>query len=147
LLLLSSGLLRTLLWQNYSFPEPQTELYLAASICDTLEVTWDQGQFLTLAPLRSNGINQRSMWIFSKKIIQKEYPEREGKQSKDPTGRTCLCLRDLDCSNNIVIAISIVNSITLQCLSRDEPEEFKKRVTLMPNHWRWIKIHLKGFFT
>ena len=29
--------------------QPQTEIYLPASICDTLEVTWAQGQFLTLA--------------------------------------------------------------------------------------------------
>lgn len=82
--------------------QPQTELYLPSSICDTLEVTWAQGQFLNLASWRSNGINQRSMWIFSKNIIQKEYPGSDGKQSKDPTGRTSLCLRALDCSNNFL---------------------------------------------
>lgn len=74
-----------------------------ASICDTLEATWAQGQFLTLAPLGSNGVNQRSMWIFSKKIIQKEYPGRGGegwKALQDPTGRRSPCLEALGGSEN-----------------------------------------------
>lgn len=54
---------------------------------------------LTLASQKSNGTNQKSMWIFSKKIIQKEYPGSDGKHSKDPTGRRSLCLRALGCSN------------------------------------------------
>lgn len=80
-------------WQSHSFSAAQAQPYLSVSTCDTLDVTWAQGPFLTLAPLRSNAINQRSMWIFSKKIIQKEYPGRDGKSSKDPTGRISFCLR------------------------------------------------------
>lgn len=45
------------------------------------------------------------MWIFSKELIQNEYPGSDGKQSKDPTGRTILRLSSLGHSNNLVLAI------------------------------------------
>lgn len=102
MLLLLPVLLRTLPWQNYSFSttdralSPCFHMWHIRSYLSSRSV-------LTLASWRSNGINQRSMWIFSKKLIQKEYPGSYGKQ--DPTGRTSLCLRSLDHSHKFVLAL------------------------------------------
>lgn len=96
--------MRTLLWQNYSFSITNRALSLCSHMWH-IRSYLSSRSVLTLASWRSNGINQRSMWTFSKKLIQKEYPGSEGKQSKDPTGRTSLCLRHVGHSNYFGLAI------------------------------------------
>ena len=103
-MLLSSVLLRTLLWQNYSFSTTDRTLSFCFHVWHIRSYSSSRS-VLTLASQKSSGINQRSMWIFSKKIIQEEYPGSDGKHSKDPTGRTNLCLRAVGCTNNVVLAI------------------------------------------
>lgn len=104
-MLLSLVLLRTLLWQNYSFSTTDRALSSCFHMWH-IRSYLSSRSVLTLASQKSNGINQRSMWIFSKKIIQMEYPGNEGKHSKDPTGRKSLCLRALSSSKNLVLAIA-----------------------------------------
>ena len=157
-LLLSSVLLGTLLWQNYSFSTTDRDL----SPCLHM---WHIRSYLSSRSVFNFGFLEKQWnkpkWIFSKKIIQEEYPGNDGKHSKDPTGRTSLCLRALGCSNNFILAIvqliigkdwlfgqfllhfSIYEGLyVFEGLKQKDLIflwlQFLKRVVFMTNHYSWI---------